>query len=194
MQVRAIFEAESELEGERIEVHPEVTVPLVSTLEEFRRQARLVRDVADQVLRETGAEIGYLNVTMIELPRAALLAREIAAESDFFASETNDLAQPTLGHSRDDSSKFLPRDVEEKIYPDDTFQTIDQEAVGRLVKMAVERGHAVKSGLNLGICGEHGGDPRSIPFFDSIGLDYLSFSPFRVPLARLAAAQTALEK
>jgi pyruvate,orthophosphate dikinase len=134
----------------------------------------------------------FLVGTMIELPRAALLADQIAAEADFFSFGTNDLTQTTLGLSRDDSGKFLPKYVEDKIYSDDPFQTLDQEGVGSLVKMAVERGRSVKPGIKLGICGEHGGDPRSIEFFNSIGLDYVSCSPFRVPIARLAAAQTQL--
>lgn len=194
MQVRAIFEAASEVKEEGVEVRPEVMIPLVSTAEELRHQARLVREVAAQVLKETGAEIEYLVGTMIELPRAALIADEIAVEADFFSFGTNDLTQTTLGLSRDDSGKFLPHYVEEKIYKDDPFQTIDQPGVGQLVKMAVERGRSVKPDLKLGICGEHGGDPRSIAFFDSIGLDYVSCSPFRVPIARLAAAQTVLAK
>lgn len=192
MQVRAIFEAAAEVLGDGIEVRPEVMIPLISTVEEFRDQAVLVREVAAQVLRETGAEIEYLVGTMIELPRAALVADKIAAEADFFSFGTNDLTQTTLGLSRDDAGKFLPRYVEAKIYPDDPFQTIDREGVGQLVKMAVERGRSVKPAIKLGICGEHGGDPRSIEFFDSIGLDYVSCSPFRVPIARLAAAQTVL--
>lgn len=193
MQVRAIFEAACEVRGEGIEVRPEVMIPLISTVEEFRNQAALVREVAGQLLKENGVEMEYLVGTMIELPRAALMAGRIAAEADFFSFGTNDLTQTTLGLSRDDSGKFLPKYVEEKIYPDDPFQTLDQEGVGELVKMAVERGRAVNPTIKLGICGEHGGDPRSIAFFDRIGLDYVSCSPFRIPIARLAAAQIALE-
>jgi pyruvate,orthophosphate dikinase len=129
---------------------------------------------------------------MIELPRAALMADQIGAEADFFSFGTNDLTQTTLGLSRDDSAKFLPAYVEGKIYQDDPFQTLDQEGVGQLIKIAIERGKGANPSLKLGICGEHGGDPRSVEFFNSIGLDYVSCSPFRVPLARLAAAHAAM--
>lgn len=192
MQVRAIFEAACEVRNDGIDVRIEVMIPLISTLEEFRNQAGLVREVAAQVLKENGVEIDFLVGTMIELPRAALMSDQIATEADFFSFGTNDLTQTTLGLSRDDSGKFLPKYVEDKIYPDDPFQTLDQEGVGQLVKLAVERGRSAKSTIKLGICGEHGGDPRSIEFFDAIGLDYVSCSPFRIPIARLAAAQAVL--
>ncbi len=194
MQARAIFEAACEVRNDGIDVRVEVMIPLISTVEEFRDQAGLVREVAAQILKENGVEIEFLVGTMIELPRAALMADQIAAEADFFSFGTNDLTQTTLGLSRDDSGKFLPKYIEAKIYPDDPFQTLDQEGVGQLVKMAVERGRSVKPAIKLGICGEHGGDPRSIEFFDSIGLDYVSCSPFRIPIARLAAAQAALNR
>lgn len=192
MQVRAIFEAACELVNEGVEVQPEVMIPLISTTEEFRNQAALVREVAAQVMKEQGVELNYLVGTMIELPRAALMAGEIAAEADFFSFGTNDLTQTTLGLSRDDSARFLPIYVEKKIYPDDPFQTLDKEGVGALVKIAVERGRAANPKLKIGICGEHGGDPRSIEFFNSIGLDYVSCSPFRVPIARLSSAHSAM--
>jgi pyruvate,orthophosphate dikinase len=192
MQVRAIFEAACEVRNDGIDVRPEVMIPLISTVEEFHNQAALVREVATQVLKENGVEMDFLIGTMIELPRAALMADQIAAEADFFSFGTNDLTQTTLGLSRDDSGKFLPKYVEDKIYPDDPFQTLDQEGVGQLVRMAVERGRSAKPNIKLGICGEHGGDPRSIEFFNAIGLDYVSCSPFRIPIARLAAAQAAL--
>lgn len=192
MQVRAIFEAACEVKSEGIEVHPEVMIPLVSTVEEFRNQAALVREVAAQVMKENGIELEYLVGTMIELPRATLMADKIAAEADFFSFGTNDLTQTTLGLSRDDSGRFLPIYVEKKIYTDDPFQTLDTEGVGELVKIAVERGRAANPKLKVGICGEHGGDPRSIEFFNSIGLDYVSCSPFRVPIARLSAAHSAI--
>jgi pyruvate,orthophosphate dikinase len=194
MQVRAIFEAACQVKGQGIDVHPEVMIPLISTVEEFRDQTSLIREVAAQVMREQGAEVEYLVGTMIELPRAALMADQIAAEADFFSFGTNDLTQTTLGLSRDDSAKFLPYYVEKKIFPDDPFQTLDQEGVGQLVKIAVERGRAANPKLKVGICGEHGGDARSIKFFNEIGLDYVSCSPFRVPIARLAAAQSVLGK
>ena len=194
MQVRAIFEAACQVKGEGIEVHPEVMIPLISTAEEFRNQAELIREVAKQVMNEQGMEFDYLVGTMIELPRAALVADKIAAEADFFSFGTNDLTQTTLGLSRDDSARFLPTYIEKKIYPDDPFQTIDREGVGALVKLAVEKGRSTNPTIKLGICGEHGGDPRSIEFFDSIGLDYVSCSPFRVPIARLSAAHSTIAK
>lgn len=194
MQVRAIFEAACEVKGEGLEVHPEVMIPLVSTPEEFCNQAEIVREVARQVMNENGIELNYLVGTMIELPRAALVADKIAEFADFFSFGTNDLTQTTLGLSRDDSARFLPSYVDKKIYPDDPFQTLDIEGVGQLIKMAVERGRAANPKLKLGICGEHGGDPRSIEFCHSIGLDYVSCSPFRVPIARLSAAHSAIKE
>ena len=194
MQVRAIFEAACEVSSDGVDVKPEVMVPLVSNAEEFRNQAALVREVAAQVMKEQSVEIDYLVGTMIELPRAALMADKIAAEADFFSFGTNDLTQTTLGLSRDDSAKFLPVYVERKIYPDDPFQTLDQEGVGELIKIAVERGRSANPKLKIGVCGEHGGDPRSIEFFDSIGLDYVSCSPFRVPIARIAAAHSVMKR
>ena len=193
MQVRAIFEAACDVKAEGTDVHPEVMIPLVSTPEEFNDQAVLVREIARQVMNENGMELSYSVGTMIELPRAALVADKIAAYADFFSFGTNDLTQTTLGLSRDDSARFLPIYVEKKIYPDDPFQTLDIEGVGQLVKLAIERGRSVNPKLKIGICGEHGGDPRSIEFFNSIGLDYVSCSPFRVPIARLSAAHSAIK-
>jgi len=192
MQVRAIVEAACEVAGEGVDVRPEIMIPLVSTAEEFKNQAEIVREVARQVMNEHGMDMNYLVGTMIELPRAALVADQIAEVADFFSFGTNDLTQTTLGLSRDDSARFLPFYVDKKIYPDDPFQTLDTVGVGELVKIAIERGRKTNPKLKVGICGEHGGDPRSIEFFNSIGLDYVSCSPFRVPIARLSAAHSAI--
>jgi pyruvate,orthophosphate dikinase len=167
-------------------------VPLVSLSEELRQQRLVIDEVATQVMGEQGMTIEYSVGTMIELPRAALMADSIAAHADFFSFGTNDLTQTTFGLSRDDSSRFLSNYVEHKILPDDPFQVLDRDGVGQLVRMGTERGRSAKPDLKVGICGEHGGDPSSIAFCDEIGLNYVSCSPFRVPVARLAAAQAAL--
>jgi pyruvate,orthophosphate dikinase len=193
MQARAVFEAACQVAGEGIEVKPEIMVPLVSTAEELRDQAGLINEVAREVLGAHGMSIDYAVGTMIELPRAALTADKIAEYADFFSFGTNDLTQTTFGLSRDDSGRFLSKYVEIKILPDDPFQVLDREGVGQLIKMGTERGRSVKPGLKVGICGEHGGEPRSIAFCHLTGLDYVSCSPFRVPVARLASAQAALE-
>ncbi|HEY0738873.1 MAG TPA: pyruvate, phosphate dikinase [Herpetosiphonaceae bacterium] len=187
MQARAIFTAAKECQDQGIEVHPEVMIPLVNTLEELRRQADIVRRVAGEV----GFE-GYLVGTMIELPRAALVADKIAEVAEFFSFGTNDLTQTTMGISRDDSARFVPKYVEEKILRDDPFQVLDQEGVGQLVEIGTQRGRKTRSDLKVGICGEHGGEPSSVVFFAKTGLNYVSCSPYRVPIARLAAAQAAL--
>jgi pyruvate,orthophosphate dikinase len=193
MQARAIFEAACQLKGEGLEVAPEIMVPLVSVAEELKRQRDLIEEVASEVLGENGMTLDYTIGTMIELPRAALTADRIAEHADFFSFGTNDLTQTTYGLSRDDSGRFLSAYVETKVIPDDPFQVLDRDGVGQLVSMGTERGRAVKPGLKVGICGEHGGEPRSIAFCHLTGLDYVSCSPFRVPVARLAAAQAALE-
>lgn len=192
MQCRAIFEAACQVQGERKKTELEIMVPLVSLSEELRQQRALIDQVAQQVMGEQGMTIDYRVGTMIELPRAALIADTIAEHADFFSFGTNDLTQTTFGLSRDDSSRFLPNYVEHKILPDDPFQVLDREGVGQLVRLGTERGRSVKQDLKVGICGEHGGDPSSIAFCDEIGLNYVSCSPFRVPVARLAAAQAAL--
>jgi pyruvate,orthophosphate dikinase len=192
MQVRAIFEAACQVQGEGAVVRPEIMVPLVSTAEELRNQSELIRDVARQITGEHGMEIDFKVGTMIELPRAAITADRIAAYADFFSFGTNDLTQTTFGLSRDDSSRFLAKYIEGKILMEDPFQVLDRDGVGQLVKMGTERGRSIKPGLKVGICGEHGGEPSSIAFCDEIGLDYVSCSPYRVPIARLAAAQAAL--
>jgi pyruvate,orthophosphate dikinase len=192
MQGRAVFEAAVRAKRRGIDVHPEIMVPLVSTVEEFSHQRAILESVAEQVLGGMGEEVDYTIGTMIELPRAALTADEIAAEADFFSFGTNDLTQTTLGLSRDDAGRFLPGYIERGIFAADPFQTLDQRGVGKLVRIAVTDGRAVRPGLKVGICGEHGGDPQSIRFCHDLGLDYVSCSPYRVPVARLAAAQAAL--
>ncbi|MCB0616972.1 MAG: pyruvate, phosphate dikinase, partial [Phaeodactylibacter sp.] len=192
MQARAIFEAAAQVQGEGLAVLPEVMVPLVATAEELRHQAELIHEVAAQVMGDHGISIDYLVGTMIELPRAALTADQVADFADFFSFGTNDLTQTTFGLSRDDSARFLAHYVEHKILPRDPFQVLDQAGVGQLVQMATEKGRAVKPTLKVGICGEHGGEPESISFCHQIGLDYVSCSPFRVPVARLAAAHAVL--
>ena len=192
MQTRAIFEAACQVQGEGTIVKPEIMVPLVSTAGELRNQADLIREVGREVMGEYGMTIDFTVGTMIELPRAALTADRIAEYADFFSFGTNDLTQTTFGLSRDDSGRFLSLYVEHKILPDDPFQVLDPDGVGELIKIGTQRGRSVKPDLKVGICGEHGGEPRSIAFCNEIGLDYVSCSPFRVPIARLAAAQAAL--
>jgi pyruvate,orthophosphate dikinase len=192
MQARAIFEAAVKVKREGIVVKPEIMIPLVANVNELRLQAEVVNRVAGEVFKREGESVEYLVGTMIELPRAALTADRIAEVAEFFSFGTNDLTQTALGLSRDDSGRFLPFYVERKIFSDDPFQTLDQEGVGQLVKIGVERGRATRGGIKIGICGEHGGDPESVVFCHKVGLDYVSCSPYRVPIALLAAAQAAL--
>jgi pyruvate,orthophosphate dikinase len=192
MQSRAIFEAACDAAEQGVEVEPEIMIPLIATAEELRRQAILVRAVADTVFSERKRSVKYLVGTMIELPRAALTADEIADVAEFFSFGTNDLTQTTFGLSRDDAGRFLPSYVESGILPADPFQTLDRAGVGRLVGVGVGLGRERNPGLKIGICGEHGGDPQSVMFCHHIGLNYVSCSPFRVPIARLAAAHAAL--
>jgi pyruvate, orthophosphate dikinase len=191
MQARAIFEAAVHVRRDGVGVHPEIMIPLVSTAEELRRQRVLVEEAAASVV-DGEDPIPYTVGTMIELPRAALTAGRIAEHADFFSFGTNDLTQTTLGLSRDDAGTFLPRYIEEGILKADPFQTLDQEGVGRLIEIASREGRQTRADLKLGICGEHGGDPASVEFFHREGLDYVSCSPYRVPVARLASAQAAL--
>jgi pyruvate, orthophosphate dikinase len=193
MQCRAIFEAACQVKGERKQVTLEIMVPLVSVSEELAQQKALIDEVAQQVMGEHGMTIDYEVGTMIELPRAALTAHKIAQHAAFFSFGTNDLTQTTFGLSRDDSGRFLPAYVDRKILADDPFQVLDSEGVGELVRLGAERGRSVKENLKIGICGEHGGDPQSIAFCNEMGLNYVSCSPYRVPVARLAAAHAALE-
>jgi pyruvate,orthophosphate dikinase len=193
MQAQAIFEAAVAVQRDGIRVFPEIMVPLVGTVEELRRQKEVIDGCAREVFEQNDTEVQYLVGTMIELPRAALTADEIAEVAQFFSFGTNDLTQTTFGMSRDDAGSFLPSYVEVGVIPADPFQTIDTGGVGKLVEMAVRLGRSAKPGLKLGICGEHGGDPASVKFFHGAGLDYVSCSPYRVPVARLAAAHAALE-
>ncbi len=194
MQARAILEAACELKKAGKEVCPEIMIPFVSHENELRHQREVVERVAKEVLQEQGVDLDYLIGTMIELPRACLVADKIAAVADFFSFGTNDLTQTTFGLSRDDSGRFLPHYVETQLFKKDPFVAIDQEGLGQLVRMGVEKGRAGNSGLKVGICGEHGGEPSSVEFCHRTGLNYVSCSPFRVPIARLAAARASIKE
>jgi pyruvate,orthophosphate dikinase len=192
MQSRALFEAAVNMQKKGIKVLPEIMIPLVADIKELQRQADVVRRVASDVIEKSKQKVEYMLGTMIELPRAALTADRIAEVAEFFSFGTNDLTQTTFGISRDDSGKFLPYYIENGILKDDPFQVLDQVGVGQLVQMGTERGRKTRPDLKVGICGEHGGDPSSIGFCHKVGLNYVSCSPYRVPIARLAAAQAAL--
>jgi len=194
MQAQAIFEAAVNVAAKGVKVIPEVEVPLVATVAEFRNQEAIVRRVAAEVFAKAKREVHYLVGTMIELPRAALTADEIAQAAEFFSYGTNDLTQTTFGLSRDDAGRFLPAYVEAGILSNDPFQVLDQGGVGKLIKLGIELGRKVRKDLMVGICGEHGGEPSSVMFCHDVGMDYVSCSPFRVPIARLAAAQAALKE
>jgi pyruvate,orthophosphate dikinase len=192
MQARAIFEAAAEVQRKGIKVHPEIMIPLVGFPKELKLQIDIVRRVADEVAKAKNAKFKYLVGTMIEIPRAALVADEIARDAEFFSFGTNDLTQTTLGMSRDDSGSFLPTYIERDIVDSNPFASIDQKGVGQLMEMTRDRGRKTRPDIKLGICGEHGGEPTSVKFCHRIGLDYVSCSPFRIPIARLAAAQAAI--
>jgi len=193
MQARAIIQAACDLTKEGIQVFPEIMVPLVSTVAEFKVQKELIQKTAEEVFKEKNTQVEYLIGTMIELPRAALVADKIAQEAQFFSFGTNDLTQTTFGFSRDDAEgKFLDRYVETGIVEKNPFEVLDREGVGELVKIGTQKGRSVKPNLKVGVCGEHGGNPSSIEFCHMIGLSYVSCSPYRVPIARLAAAQAVL--
>jgi pyruvate,orthophosphate dikinase len=192
MQSRAIFEAAANIQARGIPVEPEIMIPLVGNVKELAHQEKIVRRVAGEVMKEKGTKFKYLVGTMIEIPRGALTADEIAGVAEFFSFGTNDLTQTTLGVSRDDAARFLIPYVEMEIYPKDPFEALDQTGVGELMKIAIEKGRSVRPDLKVGICGEHGGDPSSIEFCHRINQNYVSCSPFRVPIARLAAARAAL--
>ena len=194
MQTRAILSAACQLKKEGYDPYPEIMVPLIGILYELKQQKEIIKKVAEDVFAEEGVEIEFEIGTMIEIPRAALTADKIATEAEYFSFGTNDLTQMTFGYSRDDIASFLPAYLEKKILKVDPFQVLDQNGVGQLIKMAVEKGRAVRPGMRTGICGEHGGEPSSVKFCAKVGMNYASCSPFRVPIARLAAAQAAVEE
>jgi pyruvate, orthophosphate dikinase len=194
MQARAIFEAACQLKKEGVNVKPEVMVPLVGHVNELKMQKDIIIETAEKVMKEKGIKVDYLVGTMIEVPRAAVTADEIAKEAQFFSFGTNDLTQMTFGFSRDDAGKFLPEYVDKKILPNDPFRVLDRGGVGQLIRMAVEKGRKARTDLKVGICGEHGGEPSSVEFCHMVGLNYVSCSPYRVPIARLAAAQSAIKQ
>ncbi|MGI5888783.1 MAG: pyruvate, phosphate dikinase, partial [Oscillospiraceae bacterium] len=194
MQTTAIIQAAINVSKETgIEIVPQIMIPLIGEIKELKYVKGIITETADKIIKDAGVDMKYQVGTMIEIPRAALTADEIATEADFFSFGTNDLTQMTFGFSRDDASKFLPAYYEHKIYESDPFARFDQKGVGKLVKMAVENGRASNPNLHIGVCGEHGGDPASIEFFHNVGVDYVSCSPFRVPIARLAAAQAEVK-
>lgn len=194
MQVRAIIEAAVNLKKRGVNAIPEIMIPLTGTVQEMKMQEKIVRDTAEKVFAEKGERVDYLVGTMIEVPRAALIADKIAEHAEFFSFGTNDLTQMTFGYSRDDAGKFLPIYLQKGLLKNDPFQILDQEGVGQLVRMGTERGRQTRPNLKVGICGEHGGEPSSVEFCNSVGMDYVSCSPFRVPIARLAAAQANLKQ
>ncbi len=195
MQVKAVFEAAAELIAENNKVYPEIMIPLVVNEKELAILRKETIRIAEEVMREKKVRFEYKIGTMIELPRAALCADKIAQEADFFSFGTNDLTQTTFGFSRDDAEgKFIPAYIKDKILIEDPFEVLDQEGVGQLVAVGTERGRKANRNLEVGICGEHGGEPSSVKFCHRIGLDYVSCSPYRIPIARLAAAQAKLEQ
>ena len=194
MQARAIIQAAVEVSQRGKTVYPEIMIPLIGHVKELKFFEVRIRRIAKEVFQEMGASVEYLIGTMIEIPRAAITSYEVAEVAEFFSFGTNDLTQMGLGLSRDDSGSFLPNYVKEGIYPVDPFQSLDQEGVGKLVEYGIEGGRAAKPDLKIGICGEHGGDPESVKYFHRVGMDYVSCSPFRVPIARLAAAHAVIEE
>jgi len=193
MQARAIIEAAVNLKQKGVDARPEIMVPLIGTVKELKLQADIIHATAKKVFEEKDATVDYLVGTMIEIPRAAVTADQVAEVAEFFSFGTNDLTQMTFGYSRDDAGKFLPVYLQKGILKNDPFQVLDQEGVGQVVRMGVEKGRSTKPNLKVGICGEHGGEPSSVMFCDSVGMDYVSCSPYRVPIARVAAAQANLK-
>jgi len=194
MQARAIIEAALNCKAKGIDVKPEIMVPLIGTQKEYQMQEKIIRSTAEKVFEETGDRIDYLVGTMIEIPRAALTADEIAETAEFFSFGTNDLTQMTFGYSRDDAGKFLPIYIDKGLLSADPFQILDQTGVGQLVEMGTKKGRSTRPNLKVGICGEHGGEPTSVKFCHRVGMNYVSCSPYREPIARLAAAQAAIEQ
>jgi len=195
MQIRAIFEAAAELIKEKKKPYPEIMIPVVCDVKELKNQLDMAREIYKQVIAKTGVKkIRHKLGTMIEIPRAAITADRIATEAEFFSFGTNDLTQMTFGFSRDDIGGFVPDYLKQGILPGDPFQSIDQVGVGELIKIGIERGRKTRKDLEIGICGEHGGDPASVEFCHKVGMNYVSCSPFRVPIARLAAAQAVVNK
>ena len=194
MQARAIIEATCELTEEGVKVYPEIMIPLIGTKAELVNQRDLIVSVAEKVQKERGVKVEYMVGTMIEIPRAALTADSVAEVAEFFSFGTNDLTQMTFGYSRDDAGAFLTEYVDKKILPEDPFQILDQEGVGQLIKIAIEKGRSTKPDLKIGICGEHGGEPKSVEFCHRVGMNYVSCSPYRIPIARLAAAQAVIRE
>ncbi|MGA2071841.1 MAG: putative PEP-binding protein, partial [Sedimentisphaerales bacterium] len=193
MQIRAIFEAAAELIKEKKKPYPEIMIPVVCDVKELKNQLDMAREIYKQVIAKTGVKkIRHKLGTMIEIPRAAITANQIATEAEFFSFGTNDLTQMTFGFSRDDIGGFVPDYLKQGILPGDPFQSIDQVGVGELIKIGIERGRKTRKDLEVGICGEHGGDPASVEFCHKVGMNYVSCSPFRVPIARLAAAQAVV--
>lgn len=193
MQAQAIMEAACNLVKKGVKVYPEIMIPLIGTVNELANQKKIVKETVEKVIKQKGVQVKYLIGTMIEIPRAALTADKVAEEAEFFSFGTNDLTQMTFGYSRDDAGSFLPEYVDKKILPEDPFQSLDQEGVGQLVEMAIKKGRSRSKNLKIGICGEHGGEPNSIDFCHRVGMDYVSCSPYRIPIARFAAAIAALK-
>jgi len=193
MQTRAIIEAALNLKAKGLDAKPEIMIPLIGTLAEFENQESIIRATAEKVFAERNDKIDYMVGTMIEIPRAALTADKIAGKAEFFSFGTNDLTQMTFGYSRDDAGKFLPEYLDRNILKNDPFQILDQEGVGQLVEMGTSKGRSTRPNLKVGICGEHGGEPNSVMFCNKVGMNYVSCSPFRVPIARVAAAQSSVE-
>ena len=196
MQTSAVIKAALNVQARHADwtIVPEIMIPLVGEVKELAFVKKIVTETADAIIKEAGSGMHYKVGTMIEIPRAALTADEIAKEAEFFSFGTNDLTQMTFGFSRDDAGKFLNAYYDNKIYESDPFARLDQAGVGKLVDMACKLGRATRPDLKLGVCGEHGGDPSSVEFFHKVGVDYVSCSPFRVPIARLAAAQAAIKE